>query len=152
MLLDQGWAQLGQFFSELKSNLGTDKIFYGLFRRGFRVDLDFKLWSLAKLSVPNPTPLTQRQTRDRRHTTYSSSSVSCATSGILIEPETCSPSLVLPVNGLSRVFGVTTKKRIKKKTQDRSQPTFILKLHFNVEQCDDLALSLVDIHIAVHGQ
>lgn len=41
--MDQGWTQLDQRFPELRDDLGTDKVLYGLFRGRFRVDVDLKL-------------------------------------------------------------------------------------------------------------
>ena len=43
VLLNQAWAQLDQRLSELRGDLGTDKVLYGLFRGRFGVDVDLKL-------------------------------------------------------------------------------------------------------------
>lgn len=43
VLMDQGGTQLDQRLSELRGDLGTDKVLYGLFRGRLGVDVDLKL-------------------------------------------------------------------------------------------------------------
>lgn len=73
-----------------------------------------------------------------RRTTYSCSSVSWATSGTVIVPLTSSSSLVLP--SLSAWFGQSWL----------SEHTGVLDDEFDIEDGDNLALTLVDINIPIH--
>lgn len=88
MLGNQGGTQLCELLPKLWDNLGPDELFNGSFGAGVRVDIYVELGTLVDIQ--------KRPWGMRRRTTYSFSSVSCATSGTVIVPVTSSSSLVLP--------------------------------------------------------
>src|SRR4051812_45264820 len=74
-----------------------------------------------------------------KHTTYSFSSVSWATSGTVIVPLTSSSSFVLP-NRFRKV-----------KMIDWMEHTRILNNKFNIKDGDDLAFTLANIHVPIQA-
>lgn len=56
-------------------------------------------------------------------------------------PLASSPSLFLPADQVSR----RTFPRCK------GERTFVFKLHLDIKYCDDLALALAHIHVAIHA-
>lgn len=88
-------------------------------------------------------------------TTYSSSSVSWATSGTVMLPETSSPLDVLPVVKRKEKDHVCISLLLIWQLLVCSYPikrTRELETNFNVEQGDDFSLSLGDINIAFNAQ
>ena len=83
-----------KFLPELWFNFGSNQGFDGLLRRRLFFYRYVELQSEAIIS-----PMIEKLDRMvREHTTYSSSSVSWATSGIVMVPSTSSSSLVEPLH------------------------------------------------------
>ena len=101
VLIDQSRTKLDKCSAQLGHYLRANQILDGLFLRGLGIYARIKLLEKLLASVTRIGYFTtgggncSSKQRDS-HTTNSSSSVSWATSGILIEPVTSSFSLVVP--------------------------------------------------------
>jgi hypothetical protein len=89
VLGNQGWAEFGQCLAQLGYDFGAHQVLDWLLGSGVGVVLDLELIFKSKII--------RREDFRGKHTTNSSSSVSWATSGMLIEPVTSSASVVLPI-------------------------------------------------------
>lgn len=94
VLGDQSVGEAGQRLAEVGDKLGAHQVLYGLLGVGIGVVLNLELWRVYRLVLCYLSPW---QGEKRGRTTNSSSSVSWATSGILMVPLTSSSSLVLPM-------------------------------------------------------
>ena len=97
MLGNESGGEFLQRFANLWDDGGADEVFDGLFFSAGTVDFYLELEMEA--SVSGSEVVDERSSRE--HTTYSSSSVSCATSGTVIDPATSSLSFVLPTLAVS---------------------------------------------------
>lgn len=93
VLADEGGAQLGEDGAQLGDEGGADEVLYGLLGGGFGEDVDVELGGEGVNGVDYWVGLGGRE---GGHTTYSSSSVSWATSGMVMLPLTVSSSAVFP--------------------------------------------------------
>lgn len=91
VLADEGGAQLGEDVTQLGDDGGADKVLYGLLGGGFGEDVDIELGGEGLMGW------TMGIGGQGGHTTYSSSSVSWATSGMVMLPLTASSSAVFPL-------------------------------------------------------
>ena len=96
VLSHDGWSKLRKALAKLWEDLGSHEILDRLFASVLGIDIYVKLY------VGQYTCLEMRKMikgcERRERTTYSSSSVSCATSGMVIVPLASSPSLFLPAD------------------------------------------------------
>lgn len=93
MFSDEGRTKLRQFLAKLRKYFRANQILDRLFRRRVGVDVYVEL----KRHFGSASKKIIAQGTGREHTTYSSSSVSWATSGTVIVPLTSSSSLAEPV-------------------------------------------------------
>ena len=106
MLINQGIGELVQGLAELRDDLGANEVLDGSLGSGIGVVLNLELARRNKNSVSGKEGCSEDCRTIivgvgsffiRERTTYSSSSVSWATSGMEMEPLTSSSSLVLPM-------------------------------------------------------
>lgn len=138
MLGDESRAEFVKLLAELGDDFGPDKIFHGLFGARFGKYVDVELdQTLIRQVIDGGFGKIYRE-----HTTYSSSSVSCAASGMVMEPLTLTFSvlLIVPVEN----------KSLPQRYEDSSD-TFIFQFEHHIKKGDDFSFPLANIHVSLHA-